>query len=239
MENDDEGIFHYEHVSQVPKSIEKYWWQRHDIFSKYDEGVWMTDDAWFGVTPEPVAMKVAEHIAAAAPPSKKYIIDAFAGAGGNAMAFARTGRWDRVFAVELDPHVLKCAKNNAAVYGVDDKITWRHGDCFDVIEKCFQKILPEAVIFASPPWGGPSYMADDIFDLSTMEPYSLSDIYNPFAKVARDIALYLPRTSNLNQLATHVTKDTKVQVTHYCMKGASKALVVYYGDFTFDAAGPT
>jgi trimethylguanosine synthase len=33
----------------------RYWHQRYSIFSKYDDGVWMTDDAWFGVTPEPVA----------------------------------------------------------------------------------------------------------------------------------------------------------------------------------------
>jgi trimethylguanosine synthase len=33
----------------------RYWQQRHSIFSKYDEGICMTDDAWFGVTPEPVA----------------------------------------------------------------------------------------------------------------------------------------------------------------------------------------
>jgi hypothetical protein len=32
-----------------------YWAQRYRIFSKYDDGVWLTDDAWFGVTPEPVA----------------------------------------------------------------------------------------------------------------------------------------------------------------------------------------
>lgn len=33
----------------------RYYQQRHKLFSKYDEGVWMTDDSWFGVTPEPVA----------------------------------------------------------------------------------------------------------------------------------------------------------------------------------------
>ena len=33
----------------------RYFYQRYSIFSKYDEGIWMTDDAWFGVTPEPVA----------------------------------------------------------------------------------------------------------------------------------------------------------------------------------------
>ena len=35
--------------------LHRYFEQRYSIFSQYDEGVWMTDDAWFGATPEPVA----------------------------------------------------------------------------------------------------------------------------------------------------------------------------------------
>ena len=35
--------------------IRRYFHQRHSIFSRYDDGIWMTEDAWFGVTPEPVA----------------------------------------------------------------------------------------------------------------------------------------------------------------------------------------
>jgi hypothetical protein len=50
-----DGVHHYDDADQVPFEISKYWHQRYDIFSKYDEGIWMTDDAWFGVTPEPVA----------------------------------------------------------------------------------------------------------------------------------------------------------------------------------------
>lgn len=50
-----EGVHHYDNAEEVPFEISKYWHQRYDIFSKYDEGIWMTDDAWFGVTPEPVA----------------------------------------------------------------------------------------------------------------------------------------------------------------------------------------
>lgn len=33
----------------------KYWTQRYDIFHKYDEDIYMTEDLWFGVTPELVA----------------------------------------------------------------------------------------------------------------------------------------------------------------------------------------
>lgn len=50
-----DGVHHYDNAKQVPAKLSKYWRQRYEIFSKYDEGVWMTDDAWFGVTPEPVA----------------------------------------------------------------------------------------------------------------------------------------------------------------------------------------
>lgn len=39
--------------------MHSYWAQRHKLFSKYDEGVWLTDDAWFGVTPERVAKLVS------------------------------------------------------------------------------------------------------------------------------------------------------------------------------------
>ena len=36
-------------------TMRRYWHQRYDLFARYDEGIWLTDDAWFGVTPEPVA----------------------------------------------------------------------------------------------------------------------------------------------------------------------------------------
>lgn len=50
-----DGVHYYESVDEAPPDIAKYWLQRHNIFSKYDEGIWLTNDAWFGVTPEPVA----------------------------------------------------------------------------------------------------------------------------------------------------------------------------------------
>lgn len=113
----------------------------------------MTEDAWYGVTPEPIADKIAKHIAYGSPPEKKYIIDAFAGVGGNAIAFARNGRWDTVFAIEKDPKAMECAKHNAELYGVRDKIVFIEGDCFEQIPKRFSGTTA-TVIFASPPWGG-------------------------------------------------------------------------------------
>ncbi|KAI9834938.1 MAG: hypothetical protein M1819_002661 [Sarea resinae] len=229
-----DGCHHYTFVAEVPWDIQKYWHQRHRIFSNYDEGIWMTDDAWFGVTPEPVANKIAEHIAASAPPEKKIIIDAFAGVGANAIAFAQSGRWERVFAVEKDPEVLKCAKHNADIYGVANKIWWIEGDCFDVLKKRLAALGKESVIFASPPWGGPGYSSDEVFCLSTMQPYSLQHIHGSLSKISKDLVLYLPRTSDLRQLAMMVPDGKTAPVVHYCMDGASKALCIYYGGFHWD-----
>lgn len=53
-----EGVHYYESAHDVPQDLVKYWHQRQKIFSKYDEGIWLTDDAWFGVTPEPIAKYV-------------------------------------------------------------------------------------------------------------------------------------------------------------------------------------
>ena len=106
------------------------------------------------------------------------------------------------------------------------------------------------VLFASPPWGGPGYSTDAIFDLSTMEPYALARLHAAYR--AMDHALYLPRTSDLRQIARlapaqpahpgkaeeqeeggsssstkEKKKKKKIEVVQYCVEGASKALVAY------------
>jgi len=59
-----------------------------------------------------------------------------------------------------------------------------------------------------------------------MEPYGLTKLYDAFSRITREIVLYLPRTSNLNQIAKfEKEEDKKVQVTHYCAKGASKVCI--------------
>ena len=184
--------------------------------------------------------KIAEHLAEGFPAEKAILIDVFAGAGGNAIAFARSGRWKRVYAIEKDPKVLACAKHNAEVYGVHEKISWYEGDCFETIKKELAELGEFSVIFASPPWGGtslspsvlcpriltregPGYRSDSIFNLSSMQPYTLTDILLPFQRFSNDIALYLPRTSDLRQLTEEANENRKVTVVHYCMEGASKA----------------
>lgn len=98
--------------------------------------------------------KIAEHIWLAAPADKTVLIDCFAGVGGNAIAFACSGGWKKIYAVEKDGKALACAKHNAEIYGVNDKISWYEGDCFELLRDTIPDLNGDCVIFSSPPWGG-------------------------------------------------------------------------------------
>lgn len=69
---------------------------------------------------------------------------------------------------------------------------------------------------------GPSYGSIPVFDLMQMQPYSLSDLMDVFQELTDAIVLYLPRTSDLEQLSAYVKEASKLAVVHYCMNGASK-----------------
>ncbi|TDZ74492.1 Trimethylguanosine synthase [Colletotrichum trifolii] len=225
---------HYKSKAEVPWDLQKYFSQRYSIFSWYDEGVRLTDAAWFGVTPEPVANTVAAEMSHTTA-SKRVLIDIFGGAGGNTIAFAASARWDRVISIERDAATLACAQHNAELYEVGEYVTWVHGDCFEYLDKLqnsphelseeLRVDITEAVVFASPPWGGPGYRTAEVFDLSKMEPYNLQQLHD--ACKPMDHALFLPRTSDLRQIAKLAPDGEKLDVVQYCMEGASKAMVAY------------
>ncbi len=73
---------------------------------------------------------------------------------------------------------------------------------------------------------GTSYGEDDVFDLTKMEPYNLEKLYKSFTKYSNEVVLYLPRNSDLNQIAKYVPEDQKLEVAHYAIMGASKACIV-------------
>ena len=71
-------------------------------------------------------------------------------------------------------------------------------------------------------FAGTEYSADDVFDLSKMEPYNFHKLYTEFSRCSKDMILYLPRTSDLNQVARYAPEGKKIEVAHYAMLGASK-----------------
>jgi len=71
-----------------------------------------------------------------------------------------------------------------------------------------------------------------------MQPYGIGQLYTEFTALSNDVVLYLPRTSDLNELAVYAKKHQKesgkkMEVAHYCIRGVSKALCAYFGGFEF------
>lgn len=59
-----------------------------------------------------------------------------------------------------------------------------------------------------------------------MQPYNLDKLYKSFSRISKELVLYLPRTSDLNQIARYAQDDgKKLEVAHYAMLGASKVCI--------------
>lgn len=78
---------------------------------------------------------------------------------------------------------------------------------------------------------GPGYRDTEVFDLEAMQPYSFGYLYQSFKKLTPNVVLYLPRTSDLRQIAKEVGDEKKTQIVHYCTSGTSRALCAYLGDW--------
>ena len=224
--------------------------QRRRYFSLYDEGCLLDRVGWYSITPELIANQIAERCRCGT------IVDAFCGVGGNAIAFAQT--CERVIAIDNDETRLRLARHNAAIYGVADRIEFVLGDFL-----LFAKTLTGRgevgqggrvadVVFLSPPWGGPSYLqgTNSIppsdasrhpeFQLSDVTPIHGSELFKLAERITPNIAYYLPRNTNLQEISDLVTnaetggpkgkkKARVVEVEEEWMGDKLKALTCYFG----------
>jgi trimethylguanosine synthase len=173
-------------VNPHPKAqvADKYWAQRKRLFVKYDQGIQLDREGWYSVTPEAIANHIARRMVAGN--NGMVVLDACAGVGGNAIAFARRPEVSLVVCVDNDDARLRIAANNCSVYGIPrDKVVFVHADCCQVLasykngkriedaessksvamgtEKEYAysglDLLPETLdaVFLSPPWGGSDY----------------------------------------------------------------------------------
>ncbi|RNE97066.1 proliferator-activated receptor-interacting protein (PRIP) [Trypanosoma conorhini] len=98
--------------------VEKYYGQRHRLWSRFDEGVWMTQRGWCEVTPEAIARSSAELHKTMK--KKTCVLDLFSGCGGDTAQLALV--YDKVIAVDIDPDAIAAAKKNMEVYDVEDRV---------------------------------------------------------------------------------------------------------------------
>jgi trimethylguanosine synthase len=178
----------------------------------------MDREGWFSVTPE----RVAKHIAKRMVTRKGMVIlDAFTGVGGNSIQFALQGAygnfkikgiligWILVYAIDLDPVKLRCARRNAEIYGVLDRIEFICGDFFKVAQSILDsRKLPEGsvptpddcpygidAIFLSPPWGGPAYESKSFDIQNSMGGLDGIEIFRLSERISANIGYFLPRNT--------------------------------------------
>lgn len=101
-----------------------------------------------------------------------------------------------VIAIDIDPLKIELARNNARVYGVEERIEFIVGD--------FTKLanhLRADVVFLSPPWGGPEYVSVDAYSLDNiLPPLGGQELFRLASNVAPDIAYFLPRNVNSTEV---------------------------------------
>ncbi|KAJ3130810.1 Trimethylguanosine synthase [Irineochytrium annulatum] len=208
-------------ITNMPRNMRKYWNQRFSLFSKFDEGIKMDLEGWFSVTPE----TIAHHIAARLPTTTTTIIDAFCGVGGNTIQFALCHPTARVIAIDLDPGRIECARHNAGLYGVEERIEFVTGDFMELAGR-----LKADVVFLSPPWGGPEYLKAEVFDLRTGMAIDGAEIFATARRITPNVIYYMPRNSSLTQLANLAGKDERCEIEKVHLNDREKVLVAYYGD---------
>jgi len=215
--------------------------QRRRYFSLYSTppGCLLDEEGWYSVTPELVANQIANRCRC------DTILDAFCGVGGNSIAFAQTCQ--RVIALDTSPTRLALARHNAQIYGVADRIEFILSDYLSFAKSYLSLPSPSKpqsenshqarkidVVFLSPPWGGPSYLAgsgDDILGspLSVSQPpsspgsghpsYSLSSIlpihgaqlFGLTRQITRNVAFYLPRNTRLDEISALLSEENPQQ----------------------------
>jgi len=135
-----------------------------------------------------------------------HVIDAFCGAGGSSIGFARAGKL--VTAIELDPERLAMAKYNAELFGVAEKISFIHGDALELLPT-----LEPSTLFLSPPWGGPEYTKRPLFTLECFQPDG-RDLMKLALQCAESIVMQLPKNFDFNELK-QFDRDVLVSMDRY------------------------
>jgi trimethylguanosine synthase len=202
---------------EIPNEIVKYYHQRYSLFSKYDEGIRMDYDGWFSVTPEKIAIHIAHRMKC------NTIVDAFCGVGGNAIQFAKT--CSRVIAIDIDPVRLDCAKHNARIYGVEDKIEFVLGD-FTTLAST----LRADAVFLSPPWGGPSYLYQDQYDIHEM-PIDGKQLFEISSQITDNIVYFVPRNIIHDQFIELAGLNRVCEMEKTFLDNRVKCWTIYYGDY--------
>ena len=221
-------------LAGVAPHLHKYWLQRYSLFSRYDYGVGIDDEAWYSSTPEVIAWHQAKRIKAVLPSKgSSFVVDAFGGVGGNSIQLALAGC--HVLSVEIDSRKASLLQQNARVYDVSERVEVVCVDFLDLAPR-----IRADVVLLSPPWGGPEYSQEESFDVEKMGGHPELGL-SALLKIAFEVmgcqaaVAWLPRSASLAQVqaAAAVVPSAygrgRCEVEFAQLNGRMKAMTVYYG----------
>jgi len=151
-----------------------------------------------------------------------------------------------VLAVDLDSVKIKCARRNAEIYGVAERITFICGNFFHVARALLGSRPPNTgshidAVFLSPPWGGPTYLQQLVFDLQRDMCPDGDSIMHWASQLTPNICIFLPRNTSIKQLAemaerygvvvegSHGKEEVKLEVEQNLLNKKLKTITAYLG----------
>lgn len=222
--------------NQFKGPMRKYWNSRYNLFSRYDNGILLTKELWYSVTPELISKFMAK-VASYSASGK--ILDIFCGGGGNTVQLLDC--FDQVIGLDNNDVHLKCTLNNATVY-YDPAFVTNHlkliqcdwGAEDDNMTKTLEYLKGERIdlVFGSPPWGGPSYSKHSLYDMDQLEPMPLKELLLSLLPISQRIMLFLPRNSDIDQIeriSQQVFSVRNVRVLKLSVYGHLKGLLCCWG----------
>lgn len=104
---------------------------------------------------------------------------------------------------------IELAQNNAKVYGVSDRIEFIIGDYY-----ALAPTLKADIVFLAPPWGGPSYSLQKYLNMNDIMPSNGGGkyLYDLTRQITENIAYFLPRNINVNQVCYIFTYSTNTSI---------------------------
>lgn len=208
------------------------------MFSRYDEGILLDDESWFSATPEVISKHIANKCRC------NVVLDPFCGVGGNVIQLAFTCH--HVIAIDIDPLKIIKAKHNAKRYGVEDRIEFIVGDSLEIMKSMSKSMASSEskshglgnvidVVYISPPWGGPSYLDAQVFDIESMininDKYNGIELFKIARMISKNIAYFLPRNISPEQLDGLIeAPDEMCEVEDHVLNNKLKTRTAYYGE---------
>jgi trimethylguanosine synthase len=95
---------------------------------------------------------------------------------------------------------------------------------FDVTLQCAD------VVFLSPPWGGPGYLSNNVFDLEAMISLNGVRVFEVAREVTPHIAYYLPRNINVNQMVGLLKPGEVMELEQQFLNKKLKTITGYFGE---------